>query len=675
MSSPFKPIKTAEIDWRNDLPFSILYDDIYCSAESGINQSRYVFVEGNDLLNRWGRLPLDSPSIFTIAETGFGTGLNFLLTWQLWEQYAPITARLHFISYERNPLKISDLKRSLSIWPELSNQANQLIDNYPILTPGFHQLSFADGRVTVTLMLGEAVECFEQLLICGESVLETKLRSTFVDAWYLDGFHRPTDESMWTNSLLKIIAMLSKEGTTLATYTTTASVKSLISEVGFLVKEKKGFDPKWYMITAYFNQALTRRLKARHTPWHISYPVKYQNKSAIIIGAGLAGSFTAYSLARRGWQVTVVEELDEAGKGGSANQQAILFPKLSAYKSPLTQFMLSAFIYASQIYKSILNQYTLGELKGSLLLAHNEKEKKAQLSLEAWLLHYPELGTLVDERVASELSGLALDKSGLFIPLSGWINSPALCQVLLNHEGISLLTGHSVETLAFDNDNWMIHNIEAPVLILANGPKVNLFKETQHLPIKSIRGQMTVIQATAESSRLLIPVCAEGHILPELTGTHRLGATYEPGEFTPGWQVRDNEKNLLKLDQITKEEIWSKKAIDNWAGIRASTPDYLPLVGQMPNAEEFIRVFSGLESNSKRWIPKAGPYYKGLYACAGFGSRGLTTIPLCAEWLASSINNEMSCIPRNLIHALSPARFLHRYITRGLYSPMVNFKK
>lgn len=667
MSNPFIPIQTADLDWREDLPFSILYDDIYYSAESGITQNRYVFVDGNDLINRWMGLPIDSPNIFNVAETGFGTGLNFLLTWKLWEEFAPSTACLHYISCEKHPLTLNDLKKSLSLWPDLAVQANQLIDNYPILTPGYHHLSFCNGRVTLTLMLGDALECFEQLLICGESTLELELRHIFIDAWYLDGFSPQKNESMWSSSLMRVIAMLSKEGTTLATHTAADSVESIINEVGFIAEKKKGFNSNKYMISAYFKKSSPCRIKTLHTPWHVSKPIKQKNKSAIIIGAGLAGSFTAHSLARRGWNVTLFEEMDASGKGGSANQQAILFPKLSAYKSPMTQFMLSAFIYASQVYQKLLSHDNLGELKGSLLIPHNEKEKKAQQCLKDWLFHYPELGELVDERRASELAGLSLKNSGLFIPLSGWINSPALCQNLMKNDKISLITGYSADSLFFDNDQWNIQNIEAPVLILANGPKVNLFKETQHLPIKVIRGQMTVIQATTSSNKLLIPICAEGHVLPEINGVHRLGATYDLGTSAPIVLAGDDETNIIKLNQIADESIWSKQAVDHWAGIRASTPDYLPLIGQVPRAEEFISLYSGLESNSKRWIAKAGPYHQGLYMCAGFGSRGLTTIPLCAEWLAASINNEMSFLPRNLVQALSPARFLRQNITRGKY--------
>lgn len=666
MSNPFVPIKTADLEWRDDLPFSVLYDDVYFSAASGIGQCRHVFIDGNNLIQRWQELPRSIPSRFNIGETGFGSGLNFLLTWSLWEQYAPSTAYLHFISCEKHPLKIDDLRRCLSLWPELSQQAAQLVDNYPVLTPGYHHLSFANGHVNLTLMIGDALESFEQLLICGESILESQLRTAFIDAWYLDGFAPKKNESMWTDSLLKVIALLSKEGTTLATYTAAASVKSIVRDVGFTLVKKKGFAQKRHMISAYLEKNSSCKIKNTHTPWHVTMPAKQQEQSAIIVGAGLAGSFTAYSLAQRGWQVTIIDEQDVAGKGGSANTQAVLFPKLSAYKSPLTQLMLMAFIYAQQLYKNIVGQFKLGELNGILLLAYNEKEKKIQQSLDTWLHHYPELGMLIDNKQASDLAGLSLEHSGLFIPQSGWINSPLLCQFLIKHQGITLLTNRTVDSLNYENNQWVIHDTAAPVLILANGPKVSSFKETKHLPIKVIRGQMSCISSTASSNKLLIPICAEGHILPEFNGVHHLGATYDLGVATATADPLDDKENIIKLKQITDAGIWSNDVVGHWAGVRASTPDYLPLVGQVPKEDEFIALFADLETNSKRWIAKAGPYYPGLYICAGFGSRGLTTIPLCAEWLAASINNEMSCLPRNLIQSLSPARFLRRNITRGV---------
>ncbi|MDR3501660.1 MAG: bifunctional tRNA (5-methylaminomethyl-2-thiouridine)(34)-methyltransferase MnmD/FAD-dependent 5-carboxymethylaminomethyl-2-thiouridine(34) oxidoreductase MnmC [Legionella sp.] len=662
MSNFFVPIETAELDWHQDLPFSIQYDDVYHSSTSGIEQSRYVFIEGNNLISRWQNALDQSP--FTIAETGFGTGLNFLLTWQLWEQYAPEAGCLHFISCEKHPLTRNDLIKSLANWPQLEKQAVQLIEHYPVLTPGYHHLIFANGRVRLTLMLGDALECYEQLLICGEANLERSLRTTHVNAWYLDGFAPAKNQSMWSDSLMRVIAMLSQEGSTLATYTAAAIVKENLRQHGFMVEKKKGFGPKRHMLSAYFSPSELASLKKRHTPWHAGEPEHYNERSALIIGAGLAGCFTAHCLAKRGWKVTLIDELNEVGQGASANQHAVLFPKLSAYNSPLTQFMLTAFLYASREYQAILSQHDIGVLNGSLLLAYNQKEQQAQASLEDWLNQYPSLGTLVNAQQASELAGIPLEQSGLFIPLSGWINSPDLCQLLIRTEGITLITDTTVDQLVFDK-RWRVNNYEADVLILANGYKVTTFPETESLPIKPIRGQMTAISATSETTALRMPLCADGHVLPAHGGVHYLGASYELKTDHATIKEQDDLLNLDKLMHIAPDVSWSHEVKSHWAGVRATTTDYLPIVGRIANVAAFNTLYAGLESNAKRWIAKPGPYYPGLYACTGFGSRGLTTIPLCAEWLAALINNEMTFLPRNLQQALSPARFLRKDIVRG----------
>ncbi|HHF7375710.1 bifunctional tRNA (5-methylaminomethyl-2-thiouridine)(34)-methyltransferase MnmD/FAD-dependent 5-carboxymethylaminomethyl-2-thiouridine(34) oxidoreductase MnmC [Legionella bozemanae] len=664
MSNFFVPINKAELEWHGTLPFSTQYDDIYHSSEGGINQALYVFIDGNDLIKRWQSFSSDEPQRFTIAETGFGIGLNFLVSWSLWEQYAPMSCQLHFISCEKHPLSLTDLTKSLASWPQLEKQAQQLIASYPVLTPGYHHLSFCDGRVTLTLMLGDALECYEQLLICGEPSLESQLRTAFIDAWFLDGFAPAKNQNMWSDALMKVIAMLSKEETTLATYTAASSVKTSLSQHGFVVKKRKGFGPKRHMVCARFAQMPSQNTTKRHTPWHVGKAEKYSSKSAVIIGAGLAGCFTAHALNKRGWNVTIIDELSQIGSGGSANQQAVLFPKLSAYSSPLTQFMLAAFLYAARTYQCILKQTKIGELSGSLLLSYSDKEKAAQSSLRSWLTHYPELGTLVDMEQASQLAGFLLDKPGLYIPLSGWINSPELCQFLINTEGISLLTNTVINQLVFDK-RWVVNDLETDVLILANGHKINSFKETKHLPVKPIRGQMTAILSTEQSACLKLPLCGQGHVLPAIQGIHQLGATYELKSAESQIKLQDDQNNLAKLKQLAPEVLWSDEVSNHWAGVRASTPDYLPLVGKIAEAEQFVAQFARLETNAKRWIAQAGPYYPGLYACAGFGSRGLTTIPLCAEWLASVINNEMSCLPRNLHYALSPARFLRKNIIRG----------
>ncbi len=258
MSNLFVPIIPANLTWRDGLPYSLDYQDVYQSAAGAIEQSNHVFINGNRLLERWANL--DNEQVFHIAETGFGTGLNFLVTWKLWEQYAP-QARLNFISVEQHPLTKEDLRRCFDNWPELREYSEQLLNSYPPLIPGFHQLHFSKGKVTLILILAEASSGLEQLLVCGDSLLEEQLRTASIDAWYLDGFAPKKNEQMWSEQLLGIIAMLSKEGTTIATYTVAAKVKLLLKRYGFIWQKHKGLGIKRHMLTA----CMTTKDYYRHT--------------------------------------------------------------------------------------------------------------------------------------------------------------------------------------------------------------------------------------------------------------------------------------------------------------------------------------------------------------------------------------------------------------------------
>ena len=71
-------IEAAQLTWNNGLPYSSHFKDIYFSVDNGLAETHHVFLQGNRLPERFGQLT--SEQSFTIAETGFGTGLNFLAT-------------------------------------------------------------------------------------------------------------------------------------------------------------------------------------------------------------------------------------------------------------------------------------------------------------------------------------------------------------------------------------------------------------------------------------------------------------------------------------------------------------------------------------------------------------------------------------------------------------------
>ena len=84
-NSDLSCIKTATIEWRDNAPFCTEFDDFYYRSkqpfsEHGLKETDYLFIQQNNLPLRWQNLDsLPSQNkTFSIGETGFGTGLNFL---------------------------------------------------------------------------------------------------------------------------------------------------------------------------------------------------------------------------------------------------------------------------------------------------------------------------------------------------------------------------------------------------------------------------------------------------------------------------------------------------------------------------------------------------------------------------------------------------------------------
>ncbi len=166
----------AQLDWDDQgRPRSRVFDDVYFSSDSGLDETRHVFIEQNRLRERFAALSAGEK--FVIGETGFGTGLNFLCAWQLFQEQAPATARLHFVSVEKYPLSPTDLQRALALWPELADLSQQLLKHYVAVHGGFQRIVLDDGRVTLTLLIGDALEQLPQL-------------DAQINAWFLDGFAR-----------------------------------------------------------------------------------------------------------------------------------------------------------------------------------------------------------------------------------------------------------------------------------------------------------------------------------------------------------------------------------------------------------------------------------------------------------------------------------------------------
>ena len=226
----------ANIEWRDGQPYSIDFNDIYFSTDNGIKETGYVFLEQNQLSERFAGL---KNKRFTIIETGFGTGLNFYCTASQWLASAPADKNLHFVSIEKFPLKIADLQKIIGIWPQLTLIASALIQEYSKLKAGLNTYYLFDNRIQLDLWIGDIADVLPKLE-CG------------ADAWFLDGFAPAKNAEMWSTSMFKQLARLSQANTTFATFTSAGLVRRGLQDAGFEVRKLIGFGKKREMLCGNF---------------------------------------------------------------------------------------------------------------------------------------------------------------------------------------------------------------------------------------------------------------------------------------------------------------------------------------------------------------------------------------------------------------------------------------
>ncbi|WP_257279999.1 bifunctional tRNA (5-methylaminomethyl-2-thiouridine)(34)-methyltransferase MnmD/FAD-dependent 5-carboxymethylaminomethyl-2-thiouridine(34) oxidoreductase MnmC [Endozoicomonas sp. ISHI1] len=655
----------ADLEWKeNGQPASTAFNDIYFSSDSGIRETRHVFIEGNDLPKRFAAL--NQNQCFSLGETGFGTGLNFLCTWACFEEEAPESAGLHFLSTEKYPLSRRDLQKALSMWPELAKYTAPLVECYMPAVEGYQHFSFADGRVKLTLCMGDVLNTLPEL-------------EGLVDAWFLDGFSPAKNPQMWQPELFKAMAAKSHSDTTYATFTAARIVRDGLSQAGFSVEKSDGFGHKRDMIKG----RLTQTAKKLNTKplWFLPHRQPDNDgmaQSAIVVGGGLAGCSTARALAERGWQVTLIEQHQALAMEASGNPQGILYAKLSANNTPLSRFITQSYLYSIHLLSTFAHlQPELWQQSGVVQLAINEKVRKRHQDLAN---HFPtDFLSFLSSHELSKVAGLPLEHDGLYFPNAGWVNPALFCQTLAKHDNINVVSNTRLESLDYTSDGWTLNLLSNDALrtmkshnvIIACAKASNQLPALDFIPLKNIRGQITEIGCTDDSSLLKTTVCGEGYAAPATHGRHTIGATFDFHSDSVEVLTEDHEKNLAMQRECAPELYRAlggeeqANILGGRASFRCTTPDYMPAVGAIVNQKDFLNEFAMLRKNIKHPFTRPPQYLNGLYINAGHGSRGLITAPLSGELLAAQMNDECSPVASDLLDHLNPTRFLVRAMSRN----------
>lgn len=684
-----QPLEHAPLSWdEHGQPQSTRFDDVYFSRADGLAETRHVFIEGNRLIDRWQNLSVEAgiPSAgrtFTIAETGFGTGLSFLLAAQLWLEHAPRQWQLHFVSTEKYPLRPDDWQRALALWPQLGALASELAGQLPLPLSGAHRRTLAAGRIRLTLLYGDAAASLEA---CTEALQSRPgTEQGIVDAWFLDGFAPARNTDMWTPRLYEVMAQLSRPGATVATFTAAGHVRRGLNAAGFTMTRVPGYGTKREMLVGRNERAPATPLypdqTEPQTPWFRAAQQSVpRQRQATIVGAGIAGCTTAAALAQRGWQVTLVDRHAGLASEASGNPQGILYPRLSRSDGILPRFALQTLLHACAWYEDYWRSGRPGERCGVLLLPPDAGQEAEWSALAA---HFRGSGLvqLLGNAEIQTAANLPLDApQALYLPDSGWVAPRQVCAWLVDHPNIRFVQAEVTrieKSDAQDRQNppdraplWHVHGPQGLItstgtLVLANAAAVGCFPQTAHLPLRSIRGQISVLPPTTALAPLRTVLCGAGYIAPADGDRQTLGATYDIDDADLAARPDDHRRNLDTLAQTDPalRRLLEESAPDQWqarVALRCATPDYLPVIGPAPDRDAVLEVYGALRQDARRPINEPGPNLPGLFLHCGLGSRGLTYAPLGAEYLADLIEGQLPALSLTLQQAVHPARFLIR---------------
>lgn len=654
-------IYSPKLDWKEGaVPYSIEFGDIYYSTFDAIGERQHVFLSGINAPACWAE-----KSHYVIAETGFGTGLNFLLTWARWKQTSRPGARLFYVAVEGAPLALPDLEKAHAQHSELAQLSAELRRAFPVLHPGYHQIELDGGLVSLLLLFGPAQEMLDGL-------------SLVADAWYLDGFAPSRNPAMWSPEVFAAIAERSKKGTRIATYTTARTVRDGLQAVGFNCTKVAGFAGKRSSLSGAKEED---GVASRRAPWYRrSEPLKPGSKIAVI-GAGISGACIGSALKSAGADVTIIDRHNGPAGDASGNPAGLMQPRPGGGNPAYERLQTSAYFDAVRTYDalSIEHDIWVGN-RGVLSFGRDEAFLARHIK---WLSAggLPEdHAKAVESNETNDIAGVNIDCPGAWFPKAGTLNPGIICRALIGQ--IPALYGVQVSKIKRNGPRWALLNengktiMEADGVVLANGFAAVALCPDSEVPLYAKRGQLSYMQATVQSKKLKVGLSYGGYATPlvnldEGTG-HILGATYQqwPDFQSNAWQnieQKDHAENLAYIGARLPllEAALSGPIVGGRANLRTTTTDHLPVVGPAFNANSYRHDYKEIRHGKRPENFPDADYTPGVFMLTALGSRGFALAPLLAKMLCAEMMGTPSPVDAPVQNLVHPARFLVRQLKRG----------
>lgn len=641
-----RPITPARIDFgagAGEPPRAPEFDDLYHPWVGAAAQAQHVFLLGNGLPARWA-----ARRCFTILETGFGLGNNFLATWDAWRRDPARCERLFFVSVERHPPTRDDLVRAhaASPWPAL---ATALLRAWPPLVPNLHPIDFDDGRVHLLLALGDVASLLPALHLSA-------------DAFFLDGFAPARNPAMWQPRLVKALGRKAAPGATAATWSVARELHAGLTAAGFEVQRAGGIGGKREISIA--------RWAPHFVPRGPAPAAACASGTAVVVGAGLAGAAVAQALARLGVAVTVFDRHAAPAAETSGNPAGLFHGTVNADDGTYARLFRAAALVAQRAYRAAVDDGVAGRADGLLRLDTRDGGVAAMRATLQRLGLPADYVQALDAGAASALAGVTLPAAAWFYPGGGWIAPPAWVRHALATPGVRFVGSVAVAAIERQGAAWLLRDAaghvvaRAAIVVLANAADAVRLLAPLAGPMWQLehsRGQVTQWAASARME-LALPVAGDGYALPLRDGGLLCGATREAG--APGDdaapRLADHGINLDRLRRLTGLPPPQDMAcLQGRVGWRLHSDDRLPIAGALPLAA--ARMAPGQRLDQARLLPRE----EGLFVLTALGARGLTLAPLLGRLVAAQATGTPWPLEQDLADAVDPARWVVRAARAG----------
>ena len=594
-----KPIKPLfnEVDWSEGFPLSKEYDDIFFQKDV-IEETNHVFLDPNNIVKRW---KANKDYEFNIGELGFGIGLNFFITLQAWIDNLDSRGikRLNFISFDKFAPKLDDIKKVKEIYPQLSEVIDLFLENAPAIFGGVNKFEIKALNASLILVIDDVQTGLKKLSNSPNKI----------DAWYFDGFDPRKNEDMWNDNVFKMVAILSNKDTTFGTYTASGFVKRNLIKNGFTIKKSKGFANKRHMLYGEYSKNKKK---------------KFRSKKIAIIGSGLSASILANKLASKGCVVDLFEKENSLAAGTSSNPFASMYPKFALGEDTRSFFVIQSYFYAFNYYKRNFDSF---DNTGILFLSNSEHRKE-------WLQRLLKIGRDdIFEQISKEdinsNNEIEQTNDGVFCKFGGALSPKELSMQTLDHKNINVHLNSSFEEHKIESKKVLIKingiylNEPYDDLIICTGSGLD-----KYLPqINSMRGGIIGLKSK-NLANINYPINHSGYFLPIKDGVTWIGSSYEKGDTRLNDdeledQIINKSKSIMSFIADEKKQIW--------CGVRSTTPDRLPIAGNLDNSN--------------------------VYMIGGLASRGLSFAPLLADYISSKILDLFLPISKDIEKAIQPNRF------------------